>query len=123
MHFAFQKGTGRQTLDKFHIFIMVPVLKISILFFSPICSQHRVYCGTVIPPTTADTIQNKSPLQDGSSPGCGTDGGCLARELTISQTGPVSACPAKPGRNKAMGSPKMTERRITFKETDTRAER
>lgn len=32
MHFAFQKRYSRQTLDKFHIFITVPVLKINIFF-------------------------------------------------------------------------------------------
>lgn len=54
------KRYSRQTLDKFHIFIMVPVLKI--IFFSPICSQPRVCSGTVIPLTAADKIQLQSPV-------------------------------------------------------------
>lgn len=60
------KRYSKQTLDKPHIFIMVPVLIINI--FSRICSQHQVCCGTEIPLTAAGNIQHKSPLHSCCSP-------------------------------------------------------
>lgn len=108
-------------MDKFHIFIMVPVLKINIFFFTHLFTASGLlwHCN----PTDSSRQNSEQELsprlllsraQDG--------GGCFVGELPLSQTDPVFACPDKPGRNDSTENPKMGEMRRTFKEIGATAE-
>lgn len=109
------KRYSRQTLDKFHIFIMVPVLKINISFTHLFTASGLLWHCNPTDSSRQNSEQEPSPslllsrTQD--------RGGCLAGELTLSQVSPAFTCPDKPGRNNTTESPKMREERITFKET------
>ena len=114
------KRYGRQTLVKFHIFIMVPVLKINIFFTHLFTASGLLWHCNPMDSSRQNSEQEPSPrlllsrARDG--------GGCLAGELTLSQIDPVFTCPDKPGRNNTTESPKMREKRVTFKETRATAE-
>lgn len=114
------KSYSRQTLDKFHIFIMVPVLKINIFFTHLFAVSGLLWhCN---PTESSRQNSEQEPFPRLLLPRARDRGGCSAGELTASQTDPVFACPDKPGRNNTTESPKMTKRSIMFDEPNARAE-